>query len=137
MKICEILSQTEAFIQIDPREFLTLALPFNVLGGPPMNAEKVQKFSKIQWDTAPMFSIKQNEDGQFQVGLHDGRHRALAAAQKSQPLIVQVVRGRKFARENPEINDRGLLQMVITTGFIITEDGSRVISTRHWNIVNH
>jgi hypothetical protein len=60
----------------------------------------------------PMLTVKEGPEG-LRVGMHDGRHRALAAQQQGQNLInVEISRGQKFKRENPNVTDADLAQRI-------------------------
>lgn len=107
-------------IEMTPQHFLDLAMPFGHQGGPSADMEKVDRLSKLSsWDNNPMFSVKENAEGKLQVALHDGRHRALAAKKRGDSkLKVDIVRGRKYAREHPDTTDADMANMVVDQGLI-------------------
>ena len=101
-------------VQMSPQEYLHLALPFGWLGGPKLDQKKVDMLtkSKTAWPN-PMLSIKENSNGELQVGPHDDDHRAMASKARGDKLIdVDIVRGRKFARENPSVSDEDMAKRV-------------------------
>lgn len=115
-----ILHRSDNTVQMRPQKYLDLAMPFGVSGGPKTDWNKVDKLAKMEkWDTNPMLSVKQNNEGNYQVGIHDGRHRALAALQRGDPsLNVDIVRGQKFKRENPNVSDEDMAKSVSQTGVL-------------------
>jgi hypothetical protein len=114
-------------IEMPPQKFLALAMPFGHQGGPKADMDKVHKLAQIKkWENNPMLSVKENEEGELQVGLHDGRHRALAAIERGDHLIhVDIVRGRKYAREHPETTDAEMAERVAKDG-LLSELGEKV-----------
>jgi len=111
-------------IQMTPQQFLKLAMPFGHQGGPQADQSKVDTLSRLPHFDNPMLSVKENAHGELQVALHDGRHRALAAIQRGDTkLNVDIVRGRKYAREHPDVSDADLAAMVIERG-VLSELGS-------------
>jgi hypothetical protein len=101
-------------IEMRPQDFLTLASPAGLRGGPQIDLAKVSRLSKISWEKNPMLSIKKGPQGELQVGLHDGRHRALAAIERGDKTIsVDIIRGKKYAREHPETSDADMAQKVV------------------------
>jgi phage-related protein len=121
-------------VNMSPQDFLKLAMPFGVGGGPEVNQDKLKFLQTLDtYETNPMLSIKQLEDGSFQVGLHDGRHRALVAIKNNESVIaVDIVRGKKYAREHPAVTDMELVNMVRQAGSLLSEDGSTQV-TVNWN----
>jgi hypothetical protein len=107
-------------IEMAPQQYLDLAMPFGHQGGPKADQAKIDKLAKMpKWESNPMFSVKENANGELQVALHDGRHRAAAAKQRGdRTLKVDIVRGRKFAREHPEISDSDLAVLVVKNGLL-------------------
>jgi hypothetical protein len=114
-------------LEMSPQQFLDLAMPFGHQGGPTADMEKVHRLAQIKkWENNPMLSVKENEDGKLQVGLHDGRHRALAAIERGDKTInVDIVRGRKYAREHPESTDAEMAERVVKDG-LLNELGKKV-----------
>lgn len=107
-------------VEMSPQQFLDLAVPFGHQGGPLADRDKVARLAQLdRWDANPMLSVKERPDGRLQVGLHDGRHRALAAlAQGRDTLRVDIVRARKYAREHPEVSDAALARRAADEGLI-------------------
>lgn len=116
-------------IEISPQSFINLAMPFGHQGGPEADETKINKFSKIETPN-PTLSIKETKSGSgvYQVGLHDGRHRALAAIKNNQRTIpVNITLGKRFARENPDISIGRLVSVLKERGFLLNELGDREI----------
>ena len=118
-------------VKMTPQEFLDLAVPFGDRGGPKVDLEKVARLAKIsKWDTKPMLSVKQGDNGLLQVGLHDGRHRALAAIKRGDKTIdVEIVRGKRLARENPLLTDEDIAKQVTQQG-LLSENGDILIKSQ-------
>lgn len=106
-------------VKMSPQEYLSLASPFGKNGSRPMNENTVSHFVDNGWTKNPMLSAKEGESGKLQVGLHDGRHRAVAAARRGEHLIdVDIVRGQKLKRENPNLTDAEVATRVAREGIL-------------------
>jgi hypothetical protein len=104
-------------ISMSPKQFLELAMPFGIQGGPVKDSSKITNLARTGWTQNPILSVKETPTGEFQVGLHDGRHRAEAAILRGDnSLDVDIIRGKKFAREHPEISDSDLANLVVKFG---------------------
>lgn len=105
-------------VEMSPSTYLSLAMPFGKLGGRLLNEDTVRHYVLHPSDSNPMLSIKEHED-KLQVGIHDGRHRALAAQRRGYKTIkVDIVRGKKFARENPTVSDEQMAKRITVEGLL-------------------
>lgn len=108
-------------VRMHPDDYLQLAVPFGHHGGPVADPDKVDNLAGIGqagWTSKPMLSAKEGPGGKLQVGLHDGRHRALAAKKNKEMLDVAIVRGKKLARENPDLTDEQIAKRVAKEGLL-------------------
>lgn len=107
-------------VTMTPQQYLDLAVPFGHAGGPKMDEAKVAKLADLpEFETAPMLSVKEGPDGRLQVGIHDGRHRAAALAKRGEKTMqVEIVRGKKFAREHPDITDEMIARRISQEGLL-------------------
>ncbi len=100
-----------------PEDFLRLAMPFGYLGGPKQDLEKTKSLIKSQVWPLPYLTVKKN-GASFQVGMHDGRHRAKAALSLGKPLLVAIKKSKSLERTEPGLSDSELALLVVKKGLL-------------------
>jgi len=109
-------------VKMSPQDYLNLAHPFEKGYDPTARA-----LTKTGEQKIPMLSVKQAGE-EFQVGLHDGRHRAFKALlDNKKDLEVEIQLGKKFAREHPGATVQDLIQLIVERKKLLSEDGSKVV----------
>jgi len=107
-------------VKMPPLEFLRLAAPFKHAGGPDVNRNTVE-FLKANPDkiTGQYLTVKRTPSGDLQVGLHDGRHRALAASELGFTTIpVDIRKGMAMNRKEPNLTDEQLINLIADSGLL-------------------
>lgn len=117
-------------IKMRPQDFLDAAAPFGHNGGRLAKQETIDALAKMdEWESTPYLTIKEGNGGELQVGLHDGRHRALAAINRGDEFMdVEIRRGQKLKRENPDLTDEQLASAV--KNGVLSELGDKVVGGR-------
>lgn len=107
-------------IGMSPRRFLRFAAPFGHQGGPAKDVAKVRALAAVKSRLPnPTLTIKMNAQGKYQVGLHDGRHRASAAILKGQKvMLVNISPSKSLARGYPGISAKSLVAKVRSSGLL-------------------
>lgn len=107
-------------ISIPPQDFLNLAVPFGYMDGPKKDLKKIKALSKIKnWETIPYLTVKRNEKGNFQVGLHDGRNRAEAAILRGDKTFeILLKKSQKLIKTEPNLTESELTKEVLEKDII-------------------
>ena len=106
--------------RINPDEFLRLAAPFGHLGGRKLSRETVEFIKNKGNVSGAYLTVKESPNG-LQVGLHDGRHRAVAAKELGVPFDVEIRKGERMKTKYPNMTQDELFTAIEKQGGLIPE----------------
>jgi hypothetical protein len=109
-------------IRMAPKNFLDLAAPFGYQGGRRPNLDTVEWLKSNQRPNNPYLTVKETDTG-MQVGLHDGRHQAIAQMSKGEAMDVDIKAAQSLKRKYPNITEDQILEMIRSRGGLIDEMG--------------